>query len=59
MKSQSEVQKIPQILGEEVDLTEDMLSDELIPPAPQILEESIGSVQEKPVEVHPELEIQP
>lgn len=59
VKSQSEVQNIPQMPGEEVDLTEDMLSDELIPPAPQILEESIGSVQEKPVEVHPELEIQP
>ncbi len=58
-KSQPEIQSESPLISEEVDLTEDTLPLEMIPPFSTPLEETGRMNQEKTVEVHPELEIKP
>ncbi|WP_279122731.1 DNA polymerase III subunit gamma/tau [Holdemania filiformis] len=58
-KPQPEVQSESTLMPEESDLTEDTLPLEMMPPLPAPLEETGRVIQEKPVEVHPEFEIQP
>ena len=58
-KPQPEVQSESTLMPEEVDLTEDTLPLEMMSPLPAPPEETGRVIQEKPVEVHPEFEIQP
>lgn len=58
-KPQPEVQSESTLMPEEADLTEDTLPLEMMPPLPAPPEETGRVIQEKPVEVHPEFEIQP
>ena len=58
-KPRPEVQSESTLMPEEADLTEDTLPLEMMPPLPAPPEETGRVIQEKPVEVHPEFEIQP
>ena len=58
-KPQIEISNMPEGTDEEADLTEEAPPIEIAPSIPTPPEENISVVQEKPAEVHPEVEILP